>query len=87
VKDCVSRIMSKRKMAKGGEVEGDDELAGFSPNEFDILELEPGLEFSYDKKNSGDELDNEQQDEDRADAVTRIMAIRRGKRQSNPRPA
>ena len=51
----------------------DEDLADFSPNEFDDLVLRDDLEQHYTGANSGDELDDEQEDADRHDIVARIM--------------
>jgi hypothetical protein len=89
----IMRIMAKRKkMSKGGMVAngGDDDtdrLAGSSPDNFDDLALDDDLEFSYTGANSGDELGNAAEDEDRKDTVSRIMKQRAAKKNSNPRPA
>lgn len=89
--DMVSRIMSKR-MSQGGRVaneehgEHQNKLAGFSENEFDDLVLDDHLDQSYTAENSGDELGNEQEDDDRGDMISRIMKSRRLK-DRNPRPA
>jgi hypothetical protein len=84
--DMVSRIMSRR-MSEGGRVANEtEELADFSPNEFDDLVLDDDLESSYTGANSGDEIGNAQEDEDRRDIVSRIMRSRKLK-DRNPRPA
>ena len=87
----VDRIMKMRKMSKGGEVanEGEDELsemADSSPNEFDDLALDDDLHMSETGSNSGDELSDDQEDEDRKDIVSRIMKSR-AKKDKLPRPA
>lgn len=88
--DMVGRIMARR-MSRGGMVAngGQDELpdmADSSPNEFDDLALRDDLESSYTGENSGDELGNAQEDDDRADIVSRIMRSRAKKdRLPNPR--
>lgn len=97
----VNRIMEKRsqnfsgldRYSKGGQVanqehgENNNEMAGFSPNEFDDLVLRDDLESTYgDDDNSGDALGNAQEDEDRSDIVARIMASRK-KKDKLPRPA
>ena len=80
--DMVSRIMKKR-YSKGGRVsnedhgEDQDELADFSPNEFDDLSLRDDLESSYTGANSGDEIGDKQEDEDREDMISRIMRSRK----------
>lgn len=79
--DMVGRIMC----ARGGHVSKDD-LAGFAPNEFDVLELEPAEEFSYTGANSGDEEGDAGEDERRKDIVSRIMKSR-AKKDRNPNPA
>ncbi len=86
--DLVMRIMRKR-YSKGGQVanEGEDrDLVDFDPNEFDDLALNDDLEFHDTGANSGDELGNEQEDEDRKDIVSRIMASRK-KKDRLPSPA
>jgi hypothetical protein len=73
----VDRIM--KKMSQGGKVANadhgpnDSRLAGFDPNEFDDLVLRDDLESSYTGANSGDEIGNTQEDDDRDDIVSRIM--------------
>lgn len=80
--DLVDKIMAKR-MSKGGVVANEDhghedeDLADFSPNEFDDLVLRDDIEFSYTGANSGDEIGNAQEDEDRDDIVSKIMKSRR----------
>src|SRR4029077_16313063 len=74
--DLVDRIMKHRqptfsdedRYSKGGRIanqdhgENDNELAGFSPNEFDDLVLRDDLESHYgDDDNSGDALGNAQE--------------------------
>lgn len=84
--DMVDRIMAK-KFSKGGMVANDTDItADFQPNEFDDLVLRDELEFNYTGANSGDDLGNAQEDEDRADIVSRIMRSR-AKKDRNPRPA
>lgn len=63
------------KYSEGGKVANSDEIeAGFDPNEFDDLHLRDNLESSYgEDDNAGDDLDNKQEDKDRADLVDRIM--------------
>lgn len=84
--DLVARIMTK--MSKGGQVANESEPEADSmPAEFDDLALRDDLESHYgDDDNSGDELGNAQEDEDRKDIVSRIMSSRR-KKDRNPRPA
>lgn len=91
--DMIERILMRRHKGKeyseGGKVANDDHPFEFdfdTPNEFDDLVLRDNLESSYTGKNSGDELGNEQEDEDRSDTVSKIMASRR-KKDRNPRPA
>ncbi len=87
--DMVDRIM-KRRMSEGGRVSNedhgpdDDRLADFSPNEFDDLALRDDLESDYTGANSGDEIGNAQEDEDRSDIVSRIMKSRRMRSGSYP---
>lgn len=99
--DLVDRIMKERsktfegldRYSQGGKIANsehgmnDEDLAGFSPNEFDDLVLRDDLESSYcDDDNSGDAIGNEQEDMDRKDIVARIMASRR-KKDRMPNPA
>jgi hypothetical protein len=87
--DMVGRIMKKRQQmySEGGKVANQDkEITGDMPNEFDDLHLRDDLESSYTGSNSGDELGNDQEDEDRNDIVSRIMRSR-AKKDRNPRPA
>lgn len=99
--EFVDRIMHKKSMdyhgldrlSEGGKVanqehgEDNNELAGFSPNEFDDLVLRDDLESTYgDDDNAGDALGNDQEDEDRADIIARIMRSR-AKKDKLPRPA
>ena len=91
--DLVDRIMDHREMmSEGGMVAngGDDDLdklADGKPAEFDDLVLDDHLESHYgDDDNAGDALGNKQEDEDRADIISRIMR-QRSMKQRNPRPA
>lgn len=89
--DMVDRIMARRAYSKGGMIAngGDDDLdqmADGRPNNFDDLALRDELEFNYTGANSGDELGNEQEDQDRHDIVARIMRSR-AKKDRMPRPA
>lgn len=83
--DIVGRIMKARMMSKGGIAanadhgEDDDELADFQPNQFDELAKDDDLESSYTGKDSGDEIGDRQEDEDRHDLVSRIMMARKMK--------
>jgi hypothetical protein len=84
--DLVMRIMKKRYSEGGKVANQDEEITGDMPNEFDVLHLDDDLESSYDGANSGDELGNDQEDEDRKDIVSRIMKSRAKKdRLPNPR--
>ena len=81
----VDRIM--KRFSKGGQVANETEpMADSMPNEFDDLVLDDDLEFHDTGANSGDELGDAQEDEDRKDIVSRIMASRK-KKDRNPRPA
>lgn len=92
MRDMVGRIMAQRQRmySEGGKVanqehgHNDNELAGFSPNEFDDLVLRDDLEQSYTGANSGDE-DGDHRSHAEDDRVSRIMLKRR--KQTNPRPA
>lgn len=74
--DMVGKMMAKRKMAKGGEVES---LADFKPNEFDELEVNPP---PMDDSSAGNEQGDNTLFED---AVSKAMMKRR--KQHNPSPA
>lgn len=82
--DVVDRAM-KRYMSEGGRVANqehgpdDEDLAGFSPNEFDDLVLRDDLEQHYTGENSGDELGNMKEEQDDRDIVSRIMKARQMK--------
>lgn len=87
--DMVGRIMKHRQQhySEGGRVANKtSKSAEFEPNQFDDLVNRDDLEEHYTGKNSGDELGNAQEDEDRADIVARIMKQRRMK-DRNPHPA
>jgi hypothetical protein len=73
--------------SEGGKLANKTEItADFEPNAFDELALEDDLEQHYTGANSGDELGNDQEDEDRHDIVSKIMRSRT-KRDKLPRPA
>lgn len=81
----VDRIM--KRFSKGGEVANDTPpIVDAEPAEYDDLVLDDGLEMSETGANSGDELGDEQEDEDRRDIVGRVMKSR-AKKDKNPRPA
>lgn len=81
--DMVGRIMKSR----GGMIANDSEPeADFESAEFDDLANRDELESSYTGANSGDEIGNSQEDDDRSDIVSRIMRSR-SKKDRNPRPA
>lgn len=81
--DMIHHIMRKRKMmSKGGMVANDvgtGQEADKLPNQFDDLVLRDNLEEHYTGKNSGDELDDAQENEDRRDIVSMIMKSRKKK--------
>jgi hypothetical protein len=95
--DMVGRIMKQRQQhySEGGMVanknqgvssEDLDAMADGRQNEMDDLALRDHLEMSETGANSGDELGDKQEDMDRKDIVSRIMASRRKKdRLPNPR--
>ena len=84
--DMVERIMLKR-YSEGGMVANRTPItADFEDNEFDDLVKDDELESSYTGANSGDEIGDEQEDEDRRDIVSRIMRSR-AKGDRMPRPA
>lgn len=81
----VDRIM--KRFSKGGQVaNATPPMADKMPSEYDDLVLDDDLEFHDTGTNSGDELGNAQEDEDRKDIVSRIMSSRK-KKDRNPRPA
>ena len=97
--DLVARIMHmpskdfshEARLSMGGRVANadhgmnDEDLAGFSPNEFDDLVLRDDLESTYgEDDNSGDALSDAQEDHDRQDIVARIMASQRKKSKMPP---
>lgn len=89
--DIVDRAMKKRACmySKGGMAANDDHAFEYefeTPANYDDLSLRDDLESHYDAKNSGDELGNSQEDEDRADIISRIMRSR-AKKDRMPRPA
>lgn len=78
--DMVGRIMRQRMkhFSKGGQVANDTPItADFEDNQFDDLVKDDELEHHYTGANSGDEIGDEQEDEDRRDIVSRIMKSRR----------
>lgn len=84
--DIISRILRK-KYSEGGKVANEvEDVVDFEPNQFDDLVKDDDLEFSYTGKNSGDELGDEQEDQDRRDIIARIMKSRM-KKDRMPRPA
>jgi hypothetical protein len=89
--DMVTRIMHKRypeHFAEGGEVKDEEPTAGFESNDFDELDRDPPETAEADDTgaNSGDEVGDEQEDDDRKDIVSRIMKSR-AKKDRNPSPA
>ena len=81
----VDRIM--KRFSKGGVVANDTPMtADFDDNDFDVLPGIEDTESDYTGKNSGDEIGDEAEDDDRKDIVSRIMKSR-GKKDRNPRPA
>jgi len=87
--DMVSRIMKQRQhhYSHGGKVANRSEVeADFEPNEFDDLSKDDDLEQHYTGANSGDEIGDVQEDEDRHDIIERIMRSRR-KKDRMPIPA
>ncbi len=74
--------------SKGGQVANDTGMgmeADKLPNQFDDLVLRDDLEQHYTGANSGDEIGDKQEDEDRRDVIAQIMKSRRKKdRLPNP---
>jgi hypothetical protein len=78
--DMVGRIMRQRAKhySRGGQVSNDTPIvADLEENQFDDLVKDDDLDSHYTGANSGDEIGNEQEDEDRRDIVSRIMKSRR----------
>ena len=86
--DMIGRIMKKRKgYSEGGRVANDsDPIADSEPAEYDDLVKDDDLEFHETAENSGDEIGDEQEDEDRKDIVSRVMKSRK-KKDKMPHPA
>ena len=88
--DMVGRVMKQRQehFSEGGRVANATPIeADFKENEFDDLVLRDDLESTNgEDDNSGDALGNKQEDEDKADVISRIMR-QRSMKQRNPRPA
>lgn len=81
----VDRIM--KRFAKGGAVEqATPPVADSEEAEYDVLPEMEDTEADETGANSGDELDDEQEDDDRKDIVSRIMKSR-AKKDKMPRPA
>ncbi len=80
--DMIDHIMQQRAMSKGGQVAndtGDGESADEMENQFDYLVTNDDLNADYTGANSGDELGDAQEDDDRADVVSMIMRSRKKK--------
>lgn len=87
--DMVGRIMKSRMKhySEGGRVANDTPMkADLEDNQFDDLVKDDDLEGHYTGANSGDEIGDEREDEDRRDIVKRIMKQRK-MRDRNPVPA
>lgn len=87
--DMIGRIMKKRvgHYSHGGKVANEDmPIADFEEAEYDDLVKDDNLHEHYTAENSGDELGDEQEDEDRHDIVSKIMKSRK-KKDRMPRPA
>jgi len=75
------------KYSEGGKVANEDTPeAEFMPNQFDDLALRDDLEADYTGANSGDEIGDEQEDDDRKKVLDMIMRSR-AKKDKMPRPA
>lgn len=84
--DMISRIMQKH-YSEGGMLSNQTPVtADFEDNEFDDLVKDDELDSSYTGSDSGDEIGDAQEDEDRRDIVSRIMRSR-AKGDRMPRPA
>jgi hypothetical protein len=83
----LDRYSEGGKVANQEHGPNNNDMAGFSPNEFDDLVLRDDLESTYgDDDNSGDSLDNDQENDDRDDIIARIMKSR-AKKDRLPNPA
>lgn len=88
----IDTVVNAFKYSEGGKVANqehgpkDSRLAGFDQNEFDDLVLRDDLESSYgDDNNAGDSNDNDQENKDRSDIISRILKSRKLKdRMPNP---
>lgn len=84
--DMIDRIMRQR-YSEGGKVANDSgPIADEESAEYDDLVKDDDLEMHDTGANSGDELGDAQEDEDRHDVVARIMRSR-AKKDRLPRPA
>ncbi len=73
----VDSIMKKMKgYSEGGRVANDTQI-DLGPAEYDDLVLRDDLDFSYTGANSGDEIGDAQEDQDRRDMVAWIMKKRK----------
>lgn len=80
--DMVGSIMKKRMphYSEGGKVANDTPIkADFEDNQYDDLVKDDGLAEHYTGANSGDELGDGQEDEDRHDMISMIMKSRKKK--------
>lgn len=84
--DLVMSIMKKRYSLGGRVANETGILADFKDAQYDDLPKDDDLEFSETGANSGDEIGDEQEDEDRKDIVDKIMKSR-SKKDKMPRPA
>ena len=76
-----------RHLSEGGRIANDDEpMADSEPAQYDDLVKDDHLHEHYTGANSGDEIGDEEEDEDRHEIVSRIMKSRRLKDRM-PRPA
>lgn len=83
--DMVGSIM--KKFSKGGMVANEDgPIADAMPAEYDDLVKDDELEFHETGENSGDELGDEQEDEDRSLAASAFKKLK-SKKDKNPKPA
>lgn len=80
--DLVSSIVRKRRgHSAGAKANETGPISDFEDNQFDYLVSndDMGGKADYTGANSGDEIGNHQEDEDRKDVVSQIMASRRKK--------
>lgn len=82
--DMIDHIMNDR--SNGADADASLPEADFEPAEFDDLVKDDGLEEHYTGKNSGDEIGDKEQDEERSLADDAFEEMKK-KKDKNPKPA